>query len=164
MRKSCVLNLIAILVDRPMLVRPLRWPKRAIFHTRIVECTHLVLSIRVKDNIIESFKIHKSDTGSSVVQIALLTKEIEYLTQHLRTHKKDFSSRRGLIKKVSQRRRLLKFLRQDDAKQFEKIIKELKLRRPAEVTAVEDDIKQEEEQSLLEVTPEVESIKEELKP
>lgn len=114
-----------------------------------------MLSKRVKDNIIASFKTHKNDTGSSVVQIALLTKEIEYLTQHLRLHKKDFSSRRGLIKKVSQRRRLLKFLRQDDSKQFEKIIKDMKLRRPAELTAVEDDIKQEEKQSLLEETPAV---------
>ena len=64
---------------------------------------------------IEEFKTHKNDTGSASVQIALLTKEIELLTEHLRSHKKDFSSRRGLIKKVSQRRRLLKFLRQDDA-------------------------------------------------
>lgn len=109
-----------------------------------------MLSKRVKDKIIEDFKTHKNDTGSAVVQIALLTKEIEYLTGHLRKHKKDFSSRRGLIKKVSQRRRLLKFLRQDNPKQFEKIIKDLKLRRPAEITAVEDDIKLEEEQSLLE--------------
>jgi len=104
-----------------------------------------MLSKRVKDNVIKQFKTHKNDTGSANVQIALLTKEIELLTKHLRTHKKDFSSRRGLIKKVSQRRRLLKFLRQDDAKQFEKIIKKLKLRKPAEFTAVEEDIKKEQE-------------------
>ena len=123
--------------------------------TRIVECTQLMLSKKVKDKVIETFKTHKSDTGSASVQVALLTKEIEYLTEHLRTHKKDFSSRRGLIKKVSQRRRLLKFLRQDEPKQFEKIIKELQLRRPVEFSAVEDDIKQEEEQSLVEQTEEV---------
>jgi len=109
-----------------------------------------MLTKRVKDNIIAEFKIHKSDTGSAPVQIALLTKEIEMLTKHLRTHKKDFSSRRGLIAKVSQRRRLLKFLRQEDAKQFEKIIKKLKLRRPAEITAIEEDIKQEQEENLIE--------------
>jgi small subunit ribosomal protein S15 len=109
-----------------------------------------MLTKRVKDNIIAQFKIHKSDTGSAPVQIALLTKEIEMLTKHLRIHKKDFSSRRGLIAKVSQRRRLLKFLRQEDIKQFEKIIKKLKLRRPAKITAIEEDIKQEEEENLIE--------------
>ena len=78
------------------------------------------------------------------MQIALLTKEIELLTEHLRSHKKDFSSRRGLIKKVSQRRRLLKFLEKDDFKQFEEIIKTLKLRRPAKITAIDEDIAREE--------------------
>lgn len=104
-----------------------------------------MLTKRIKDNIIAKFKTHKNDTGSSQVQIALLTKEIEMLTGHLRTHKKDFSSRRGLIKKVSRRRRLLKFLRGEDSKEFEKILKKLELRRPAELTAVEEDIKKQEE-------------------
>jgi small subunit ribosomal protein S15 len=104
-----------------------------------------MLTKKQKDAIIKKFKIHESDTGSATVQIALLTKEIEMITTHLKRHKKDFSSRRGLIKKVSQRRRLLKFLRQDSAEQFEQIIKKLNLRRPAEFSAVEEDIKQEED-------------------
>lgn len=106
-----------------------------------------MLTKRIKDKIITIFKTHKSDTGSAPVQIALLTKEIEFLTKHLRQHKKDYSSRRGLIKKVSQRRRLLKFLRQDAREQFEKVIKKLKLRRPAEITVIEEDIKQEEKEN-----------------
>ncbi|HBH46173.1 MAG: 30S ribosomal protein S15 [Candidatus Jacksonbacteria bacterium RIFOXYC2_FULL_44_29] len=109
-----------------------------------------MLTKTIKDNIIEKYKTHTNDTGSASVQIALLTKEVEMLTQHLRDHKKDFSSRRGLVKKVSRRRRLLKFLRQDDRGQFEKIIKKLELRRPAESMAVEEDIKQEEAARLAE--------------
>ena len=103
-----------------------------------------MLPKKIKDNVISQFKMHQNDTGSASVQIALLTKEIELLTEHLRSHKKDFSSRRGLIKKVSQRRRLLKFLEKDDFKQFEEIIKTLKLRRPAKMTAIDEDIAREE--------------------
>ena len=111
-----------------------------------------MLDKKIKDQIIAKYKTHDTDTGSAPVQIALLTKEVEVLTDHLRSHKKDFSSRRGLIKKVSQRRRLLKFLRQDNTVQFEDIIKKLKLRKPAELTAIDDDIKQEEEEMLKEET------------
>lgn len=107
-----------------------------------------MLTKRIKDNVIAKFKTHKNDTGSAPVQIALLTKEIDFLTSHLRSHKKDFSSRRGLLKKVSRRRRLLKFLRQDDANEFEKIVKKLKIRRPAEFKAVEEDIEHEKEEVL----------------
>ena len=103
-----------------------------------------MLTKKQKDAIIRKFNTHESDTGSATVQIALLTKEIEMITTHLKRHKKDFSSRRGLINKVSHRRRLLKFLRQDNAEQFEQIIKKLNLRRPAEFSAVEEDIKLEE--------------------
>ena len=103
-----------------------------------------MLTKKQKDAIIRKFNTHESDTGSATVQVALLTKEIEMITTHLKRHKKDFSSRRGLIKKVSHRRRLLKFLRQDNAEQFEQIIKKLNLRRPAEFSAVEEDIKLEE--------------------
>lgn len=107
-----------------------------------------MLSKKEKDAIIAQFKTRQGDTGSAPVQIALLTKEIELLTGHLRTHKKDFSSRRGLIKKVSQRRRLLKFLEQDKVELFEDMIKRLKLRRPAKITAIEEDIRQEEDEML----------------
>jgi len=81
-----------------------------------------------KDKIIKKFKTHEQDTGSAEVQIAILTEEIKRLTDHLKDHKKDFSSRRGLIKKVSQRRRLLKFLQRENLKSFEDITHKLKLK------------------------------------
>jgi len=67
-----------------------------------------------KEKIIEKFKTHATDTGSPQVQIAILSAEIGELTRHLQSHKKDFSSRRGLLKKVSERRRLLKYLSHED--------------------------------------------------
>ncbi len=67
-----------------------------------------------KEKVIEKFKTHSTDTGSPQVQIAILSAEIADLTRHLQTHKKDFSSRRGLLKKVSERRRLLKYLSHED--------------------------------------------------
>lgn len=81
-----------------------------------------------KDKIIKKYKVHASDTGSSEVQIALLTAEIEQLTDHLKTHKKDFSSRRGLLRKVGQRHRLLKFLQKENQASFEDLAKKLKLK------------------------------------
>lgn len=85
------------------------------------------LSKEKKDKIIKKFKTHDSDTGSSVVQIAILTKEIEEITKHLQVHKKDFSTRRGLLRKVGQRKRLLRYLERDNPKAFEKLVKDLKL-------------------------------------
>ena len=87
-----------------------------------------MLSKQQKDKIIEKFKTHASDTGSPQVQIALLTSEIKDLTEHLKEHKKDFSSRRGLLKKVGERRRLLRYLEREDAKAFEEVCKALKLK------------------------------------
>ncbi len=81
-----------------------------------------------KEKIIAKFKTHGSDTGSSQVQIAILTEEIKELTKHLKTHKKDFSSRRGLLKKVAERRRLLNYLHREDEKAYDGIVKELKLK------------------------------------
>lgn len=86
------------------------------------------LSKEDKDKIIKKYKIHESDTGSSEVQIALLTAEIDQLTGHLKTHKKDFSSRRGLLKKVGQRRRLLRFLQRENQAGFDELAKKLKLK------------------------------------
>lgn len=80
-----------------------------------------------KEKIIAKFKTHDTDTGSSAVQIAILTYEIEEITKHLKTHKKDFSTRRGLLRKVGQRKRLLRYLKRDNPKVYEKIVKELKL-------------------------------------
>ena len=81
-----------------------------------------------KDKIIKKFKTHEADTGSSEVQIAILSEEIHQLTNHLKTHKKDFSSRRGLLRKVGLRRRLLNYLAKDNPKSHEALLKKLKLK------------------------------------
>ena len=81
-----------------------------------------------KQQIIKKFAVHENDTGSSEVQIALLTEEIKNLTEHLKSHKKDFSSRRGLLRKVSERRRLLRYLERENPAGFEELVKKLKLK------------------------------------
>ncbi len=81
-----------------------------------------------KEKIIEKFKTHKTDTGSPQVQIAILTEEIKDLSSHLTAHKKDFSSRRGLLKKVNERRRLLKYLSREDEKTHKDLMEKLKLK------------------------------------
>ena len=83
----------------------------------------------VKEQIVTDFKIHDSDTGSSQVQIALLTKRIVELTEHFKIHKKDHHSRRGLLKMVSQRRRLLDYLKQKNIEQYHEVVSRLGLRR-----------------------------------
>jgi len=89
--------------------------------------TTTMLDPKAKQKIIEKFRTHASDTGSPQVQIAILTHEIKELTKHLKDHKKDHSSRRGLIKKVNERRRLLKYLEREDAKGYAKLLQELGL-------------------------------------
>jgi len=86
-----------------------------------------MLDKKKKEKIIAKFAVHKNDTGSPQVQIAILTEEVKELTKHLKMHKKDVSSRRGLIKKVGERRRLLKYLEREDKKGFEKLLKALDL-------------------------------------
>lgn len=86
-----------------------------------------MLDKRAKERIIAKFKTHASDTGSPQVQIAILTAEIKELTEHLISHKKDFSSRKGLLRKVSERRRLLKYLKREDDSAHEELVKKLKL-------------------------------------
>lgn len=81
-----------------------------------------------KAQIIKKFATHENDTGSSEVQIALLTEEIKNLTEHLKIHKKDFSSRRGLLRKVSERRKLLKYLEKENAESFADLVGKLKLK------------------------------------
>jgi len=81
-----------------------------------------------KQQIIKKFATHEKDTGSSEVQIALLTEEIKNLTEHLKLHKKDFSSRRGLLRKVAERRRLLRYLEKENPQNFEELVKKLKLK------------------------------------
>lgn len=77
----------------------------------------------------EKYQRHESDTGSSEVQTALLTRRIEVLTEHLKTHRKDHSSRYGLLKMVNARRRLLDYLKKKDEKRYKELIKELNIRR-----------------------------------
>jgi small subunit ribosomal protein S15 len=89
----------------------------------------VVLTTETKKEIIERFKLHEKDTGSSEVQIALLSNRITYLTDHFKTHKKDHHSRRGLLKLVGQRRRLLNYLKRVDKVRYQNIIKELGLRK-----------------------------------
>lgn len=81
-----------------------------------------------KQKLISKYKTHATDTGSPQVQIAILSEEIKELTKHLKNHKKDFSSRRGLIKKVTERRRLMRYLKREDEKTYKEIIEALKLR------------------------------------
>ncbi|MFA6132142.1 MAG: 30S ribosomal protein S15 [Patescibacteria group bacterium] len=87
-----------------------------------------MLDPQKKQKIIEKFRTHASDTGSPQVQAALLTAEVKELTEHLKMHKKDFSSRRGLIKKVNERRRLLSYLEREDKKAWQKLKDELGLK------------------------------------
>ena len=82
-----------------------------------------------KAEIIEKFRVHETDSGSPEVQIALLTERISYLTEHLKTHKKDHHSRRGLLMMVGQRRRLLNYLTSVDIQRYRSIIERLGLRR-----------------------------------
>ncbi len=82
-----------------------------------------------KQEIISQYKTHEKDTGSPEVQIALLSNRITYLTDHFKTHKKDHHSRRGLLKIVGQRRRLLDYLKKKDVERYRSIIKQLGIRR-----------------------------------
>ncbi len=88
-----------------------------------------MLSKKEKDAIIRKYQVHKDDTGSPEVQIAILTKEIEMVSEHLKTHRKDNHSRRGLLKMVGNRRRLMRYLKNEDVKRYEKIADKLKLKK-----------------------------------
>ena len=87
-----------------------------------------MLSTKEKNALIKKFQIHKDDTGSPEVQMAILTKEIEQVSEHLKVHRKDNHSRRGLLKMVGNRRRLLRYLKNEDIKRWEKIVDKLKLK------------------------------------
>ena len=88
-----------------------------------------MMNAEAKTQIVSDYKIHDKDTGSPEVQIALLTRQITELTDHLRTHKKDHSSRRGLLKMVSRRNSLLKYLTREDRTRYQQIIQRLGLRK-----------------------------------
>jgi small subunit ribosomal protein S15 len=82
-----------------------------------------------KQAIISDYKLHENDTGSPEVQIAILSTRINYLTEHFKIHKKDHHSRRGLLKLVSQRRKLLDYLKKSDKARYEKVIERLEIRK-----------------------------------
>lgn len=89
----------------------------------------MALTQERKNEIISQYKTHESDTGSPEVQIAVLTEQINTLNEHLRTHKKDHHSRRGLLKMVGRRRNLLTYLRNKDVQRYRELIQKLGLRR-----------------------------------
>ncbi|HOC59890.1 MAG: 30S ribosomal protein S15 [Syntrophaceae bacterium] len=88
-----------------------------------------MLTSEKRKSLIEDYRLHEKDTGSPEVQIALLSARIEYLTEHFKTHQKDHHSRRGLLKLVGQRRRLLNYIKDDDVERYRTIIKRLGLRK-----------------------------------
>lgn len=89
----------------------------------------MATATELKEKIVSDYKTHNSDTGSSQVQVALLTQRINELTQHFKVHKKDNHSRRGLLKMVSRRRKLLDYLKRKDINEYHTIIEKLGLRR-----------------------------------
>ena len=89
----------------------------------------MTLSKEQKQGIIGKFKIHEGDSGSPEVQIALLTEKIHYLTEHFKVHKRDHASRRGLLRMVGQRRRLLDYLKTKDNTRYRKLIEGLGIRK-----------------------------------
>ena len=88
-----------------------------------------MISRDLKQQTVESFRVHEKDTGSTEVQVALLTRRINELSEHFKVHKKDHHSRRGLLNLVSQRRRLLRYLRRAGPDRYQELIKRLGLRR-----------------------------------
>ena len=118
-----------------------------------------------KEKLIKKFRTHDTDTGSPQVQIAILTEEIKQLTDHLKMHKHDFSSRRGLLKKVGERRKLLKYLQKENAAAFQELAIKLKLKIATKLIAEEEEAKAKERKYVVadeteeivpeEITPEV---------
>ena len=88
-----------------------------------------MLTQKEKERIIKKYKLHERDTGSANVQVALLTEEIKKLLLHLKKHPKDFHSKRGLLKMVAKRRKLLKYLKEENVKEYNKIIKAIGLKK-----------------------------------
>ena len=105
---------------------PAKFWVQGIFHP--MEVLELPLETSRKKAIIDEYKRHENDTGSPEVQIALLTERINYLTEHLKVHKKDHHSRRGLLKMVGQRRALLNYLSREYPERYRAIVEKLGLR------------------------------------
>lgn len=119
-----------------------------------------MLDKKSKEKIIKKFRVHDKDTGSPQVQIAILTEEIKELTEHLKIHKHDFSSRRGLLKKVGERRKFLKYLQKENLAEFKKLAEKLKLKIAQKLQAEEEEkILKEKKYAPLPVEEEEEEIK-----
>ena len=95
----------------------------------VVQLNYIQMPTVVKPEIIAEYKTHEKDTGSSEVQVALLTARINHLTEHLRTHRKDFHSRRGLLQMASRRRKLLDYLKQHNLPKYNELLQKLNLRK-----------------------------------
>jgi len=87
------------------------------------------IALQQKQGVIEQFRLHQADTGSPEVQVALLSQRIDHLTGHFKNHVKDHHSRRGLLKMVGQRRRLLDYLKDNDFERYQSLIQRLGIRR-----------------------------------
>jgi len=119
-----------------------------------------MLDKKAKERLIKKFRTHETDTGSPQVQIAILTEEIKELTEHLKQHKHDFSSRRGLLKKVGERRKLLKYLLKEDAKAFQDLADKLKLKISEKLQEEEEEEKKKEKKYTEEETETAETKEE----
>jgi len=124
--------------------------------------TKNMLDKKAKQKIINKFRIHDTDTGSSQVQIAILTEEIEKLSEHLKSHKHDYSSRRGLLKKVNERRKLLKYLQKEDESAFADVAKKLKLKIAKKMIQEEEERQRLEQEMLASAEIKQEEAEEEL--
>ena len=87
------------------------------------------LTKETKVGLVEGYRVHPKDTGSPEVQVAVLSERIQYMTQHLQVHRKDFSSQRGLLQMVGKRRRLLDYLKRQDTGRYQEVIKRLGIRK-----------------------------------
>ena len=87
------------------------------------------LTKETKIGLVEGFRVHPKDTGAPEVQVAILSERIQYMTQHLQVHRKDFSSQRGLLQMVGKRRRLLDYLKRQDSGRYQEVIKRLGIRK-----------------------------------
>lgn len=107
-----------------------------------------MLDKKNKEKIIKKFGTHEKDTGSPQVQIAILTEEVKELTEHLQKHKKDHSSRRGLLKKIGERKKLLKYLMKEDENAFKDLAKKLNLKIAKKIE--EEEMRKQELEKIME--------------
>lgn len=119
-----------------------------------------MLSKEAKQKIINKFRAHENDTGSPQVQIAILTEEIKQLTEHLKQHKHDHSSRRGLLKKVGERRKLLKYLQKEDEQAFQDVAVKLKLKIAKKMMDDEEERRRIEEEIMAKEQLKIDAIEE----